>query len=391
MTASTDIRTIIRGATVVDPASGIDGQTLDIAIDASGRVAEVSAASTATALNEIDASGLVVTPGLVDIHTHIYEGACKVGLDVTEAHYNRGVVAAADGGTAGSSTFKGFRKFIVDPAPLRVLSFLNVSVLGLVDQRFGELVRPEALQPADIRDVYHANADVIKGLKIRLSHDIVPSAQMIDTLRRSVAIAQELGIPLMAHIGHTDQLLGEIVVELQPGDIVTHCFTGKGNGILTDGRVDDTVLEAREKGVLFDVGHGTTQMSYSVARTALEQGFPPDLIGSDLSLNNWKTPAFDLASVMSKLIALGMLPADAVRATSTTPADVLRIRDEGYGAITVGLPALLTLFEVQDVPVSLPDAAGDPLEVLRWEPIMSILGTVVNKSIPWRGHETALA
>jgi dihydroorotase len=385
------ITTIVRNGSVIDPANGLDGEVRDIAIDADGTVVAVAPDIAASAEHEIDATGAIVTPGLVEIHTHIYEGACKVGVNVTEGHYQRGVVAAADGGTAGSSTFKGFRKFIVDPAPLRVLSFLNVSVLGLVDQRYGELMRPEALHPEDIRAVYADNSDVIKGLKIRLSHDIVPPREMIDALRTSVQIAQELGIPLMAHVGHTEQNLAEIVAELQAGDIVTHCYTGKGNGILTDGRVDDTVLEARARGVLFDVGHGTTQMSYGIARTAIAQGFPPHLIGSDLSLNNWKTPAFDLATVMSKMIALGMPRIEAVRATTATPASVLGITDEGYGSITPGRQAFLTLFDVQETPVHLPDAAGDILEVDRWEPTMSVLGTVHNVTTPWRGRQSVPA
>ncbi len=385
------MHTIVRSAALVDPAHGIDGDVVDIGIDDAGHVSVIAPRIDAMARNEVDATGRIVTPGLVDIHTHIYEGACKVGLNVTDAHYERGVVAAADGGTAGSSTFRGFRNFIVDPAPLRVLSFLNVSVLGLVDQRYGELVRPEALHPEDIRDVYRDNADVIKGLKIRLSHDIVPAESMIETLRKAVDVAQELGIPLMAHVGHTEQHLSEIVAELKCGDIVTHCFTGKGNGILTDGVVDAAIREARERGVLFDVGHGTTQMSYGIARTAIAEGFPPDLIGSDLSMNNWRTPAFDLATVMSKLIALGMPRLEAVRATSTTPADVLRIRDEGYGAVTVGAPAYLTIFDVQDETMTLPDAAGDALDVHRWEPTSSILRTVHVKTAPWRGLVAAHA
>ncbi|WP_150460319.1 amidohydrolase family protein [Nesterenkonia ebinurensis] len=390
MSVSNDRPLVITNGLVIDPVSGINGTSLDVRVE-NGCVEFIGESMGYSSGDKVlDATGLTVTPGLVDVHTHIYEGVCKVGLNPVEAHYLRGVAAAADAGSAGASNFKGFRKFITEPAPFRILSFLNVSVLGLIDQRYGELVRPEALHPEDIAEVYTANKSVIKGLKIRLSHDIVPPGDMLDTLRQAVDIGEELSIPLMAHVGHTEQTLAEIVEVLRPGDIVTHCFTGKGNGILVDGEIDPKVLEARERGVLFDVGHGTTQMSYAIARTAIQNGFAPDLIGSDLSMNNWQTPAFDLATVMSKMIALGMSSIDALEATTARPAEVLGIGGEGYGAIVPGLPAFLTIFEVGKSRVTLPDSAGDALPVDRWEPKYLVTGGKIQETIAWRGLDKGL-
>ena len=237
--------TVIVGGRVIDPANGVD-QIADVAVR-DGRIAAVAPglAETATATTRIDATGQYVLPGLVEGHTHIFEYVSKVGAPAVEAHLRRGVVAAADAGTAGSSTFAAFRKLIVEPNPMRILSFLNVSVLGLIDFRYGELLNPNTFNVEDALQCAADNADVVRGFKIRLSEDVLGD-QITPLLKKAVDLGEQGGLPVMVHIGETELTVPEIVDMLRPGDIIAHCYTGKAPTILgDDGRVQDEIYAAR--------------------------------------------------------------------------------------------------------------------------------------------------
>jgi dihydroorotase len=193
-------------------------------------------------------------------------------------------------------------------------------------------------------------------------------------------------------VGNTSCSLREIVALLRPGDIVTHVYTGNENGILgEDGRILPEIWEARERGVLFEIGHGRTQMNYDIARVALEAGFPPDLIGSDISKGNWQGPSFDLATVTSKLIALGMDADAAIAAMTSAPARVLGIEDEGFGRIRVGSPAKITVIDERSDFDDVPDAAGAALRVSRLDPLYTVDGDAVQQTVAWRGYAVAAA
>lgn len=281
--------------------------TLDIAV-ADGRIAAVAPHIDGSGLREIACTGRIVTPGLVDVHVHCFEGMLKgIGMSVYDATLRRGVVACNDAGTSGASNFAGFRRFTVDDA-------VNAA---------------------------RANPSIIRGFKVRLSRNVV--TQPVRALSLARGIAETAGLPLMVHIGVTEIGLEQILERLAPGDIVTHSFTGLAGGLVHDGSIIPAAWEARERGVLFDIGHGRAQFDHGVARTVIEGGFPPDLLGSDLSVSNQYGPAYDLPTVMAKMVTLGMPLESAVRATTLRAAAVLGLRDEGYGAITVGEPAFVTV------------------------------------------------
>lgn len=381
---------VLRGGTVIDPSSGRQ-EVADVAI-AGGKVVsigQIPAEESAKAASTFDCRGAIVAPGLIDAHSHVFSDVSKVGAPVDEAHLRRGVVAVADAGTAGASTFAAFRRLVADPSATRVLSFLNVSVLGLIDFRFGELINPATLVIEDAVRVAKANSDVIRGLKIRMSTDVVGTdrAKGLQLLDEAIAAGTEAGLPLMVHIGETPVSLDDILEHLRPGDIIAHCYTGKEGGILDeDGHVRQSVLGARGRGVRFESAHGKSNFSYAVAKPAIAQGFLPDVICSDTSYRNWNGPVYDLMTTMSKLVALGMSFGDVLHRTTVAPAQLLGLFEEGYGRLEVGGPAHVTVFNQLEEPDDLPDAAGGSMSIRRFEPIMTVTGGEPVEPLPWRGR-----
>ncbi|MGP4022836.1 amidohydrolase family protein [Actinomadura sp. 3N407] len=372
---------VLRGGTVIDPASGTDA-VLDVAINGT-TIAAVGGGLAADAAEVVDCSGKWVLPGLVEGHTHIFQYVSKVGAPSDDAHLRRGVVAAADAGTAGASTFAAFRKLVVEPTPMRIVNFLNVSVLGLIDFRFGELMNPDTLVPDDALETAACNPDVVRGFKIRLSEDVVgDNWQML--LKKSLQVAEQAGLPLMVHIGETSEPLPIVLDHLRPGDLVAHCYTGKKHGILDGDEVLPAVTAARERGVLFDSAHGKSNLSFEVARRAIARGFYPDVLSSDTSARNWQGPVFDLLTSMSKLVALGMPPTEAVARATVRPARLLGLDAEGYGRLEAGGPAHVTVVEETE-PVVLPDASGNSISAPRLEPTLVLHGGAEVETVPWRG------
>ncbi|TDB94681.1 amidohydrolase family protein [Actinomadura sp. 7K534] len=372
---------VLKGGTVIDPASGTNA-VLDVAVNGT-TIAAVGEGLAAEASEVIDCTGRWVLPGLVEGHTHIFQYVSAVGAPADEAHLRRGVVAAADAGTAGASTFAAFRKLVVEPSPMRIVNFLNVSVLGLIDFRFGELMNPDTLVPDDALATAAENPDVVRGFKIRLSEDVVgENWQML--LKKSLDLAEQAGLPLMVHIGETSEPLPVVLDHLRPGDVVAHCYTGKEYGILDGGAVQPAVLAARERGVLFDSAHGKSNLSFEVARPAIEKGFYPDVLSSDTSARNWRGPVFDLLTSMSKLVALGLPLTEAVARATVRPAQLLGLESEGYGRLEAGGPAHVTVVEETD-PVVLPDAAGNSITAPLLQPALVLHDGAEVETVPWRG------
>ncbi|WP_432974103.1 amidohydrolase family protein [Dactylosporangium sp. CA-233914] len=376
---------VLAGGTVFDAATGAS-RVADIAV-AGDRVARIATGLAGEGRQVIDCTGQYVLPGLVEAHTHIFADVSKVGAPPDEAHLHRGVVAAADAGTVGASTFAAFDKYVVRSARMRLVSFLNVSVLGLIDFRFGELLHPETLVAEDALAVAAAHPEVVRGFKIRLSEDVVGS-QWRPLLKRSLALAAEAGLPLMIHIGETPEPLPVILDMLRPGDVVAHCYTGKPYGILADGKVLPEVYAARERGVLFESAHGRSNLSFDVARPAIAEGFLPDVITSDTSARNWRGPVFDLVTSMAKLRALGMTMEQIVPRVTLAPARLLGLTAEGYGTLVEGGPAHVTVLE-DTAETILPDAAGNEISATRLEPSLVLLAGQQVPTVPWRGSPAA--
>jgi dihydroorotase len=305
----------------------------------------------------IDAAGLLVTPGLVDIHTHLFPGVSHYGIEPDTYCLGRGVTTAVDAGSAGAQTFPALRRYVIERSRTRILAFLHIAVGGMISGLVGELEDIRWASPEQAIARARENPDLIVGIKIRLGYQMVGN-DPAPALRLAREAADALGLPLMVHVIDLRPGLGWLLPHLGPGDLVTHCFHGNEGGILdASGRVLAAAISARERGVLFDVGHGAGRVAYHVARSAVAQGFPPDTISSDLHAYNTSGPVFDQATTLSKLLHVGMQLDDVVRATTWTPAVALR-RESRIGGLTTGREADLTVFELRAGSWPLPDAAG---------------------------------
>jgi dihydroorotase len=351
-------RLAIAGGRVLDPGQGIDA-TGTVAVDGAEITAVVPDGPDSPGAGDrqaVDASGLIVTPGPIDLHTHLYLGVSHYGIDADLTCLGRGVTTAVDAGSSGAQTFPGLRRYIIEPSRTRILAFLNIAVQGMISRLVGELedLRWASVDQAVSRAREHP--DVIVGIKVRLGYQMA-GTEPAAALARAREAADILGLPLMVHVIDMHAPISWLLPYLGRGDVVTHCFHGNSGGVLDSrGRLHPEVWDARERGVLFDVGHGQGAFSYRVARSAIEQGFAPDTVSSDLHVHNVNGPVWDQATTLSKLLHVGMDLPDVIRATTATPAGALR-RDD-LGALAPGREADITAFELRAGHWELPDAAG---------------------------------
>jgi dihydroorotase len=350
------------GGRVLDPVAGID-EVATVAF-AGGRI--VSIGPETVARSTIDATGLLVVPGLVDVHVHVYPGVSHYGLEPDPHCLARGVTTAADTGSAGAQTFADFRRHVIDRAKTRVLAFLNIADQGMISPLVGELEDLRWASPDRAVACAEEHRDVVVGVKVRLGRPVV-GADPEPALRAAREAADRLELPLMVHVADMPRPIGWLLARLGEGDIVTHCFHGRPEGSLVGGslRVDPAVGAARARGVLFDVGHGAGSFAFPVARAALEQGFPPDTISSDLHAYDVDGPVYDQATTISKLLHLGVPLTDVVAATTSAPAAALR-RSGELGSLAPGRVADVTVLELVSGVRELVDAEGGRETAATW-------------------------
>lgn len=355
---------IIRQGTVVDPSQGLHARK-DIAVTA-GRIAAIEDAIPETPGSRVlDARDRVVTPGLVDLHVHAFAGGSDYGIDVDTYCLPRGVTTVLDAGSAGAIHWPIFHQAIVRQAKTRVFALLNLSAIGL--PAAGELLDIHWADPQRAADTVQAHRDVLVGLKVRLSPSAAgPNAR--EALARALEAAERARVPLMIHPTHSRELpMEEILDRLRPGDILTHCFSPAA----FDERhgVRPAALAARVRGVRFDVGHGSGSFSFATAEKALEQGFLPDTISSDLHALNIRGPVYDLPTVMSKFLMLGLSLDTVVAMAASQPGRLLR--DDGWlGTLRVGAPADIAVFRLTPGDFTFLDSAGQSRQGgLKLEPV----------------------
>jgi dihydroorotase len=333
---------VIRDGTVIDPAQGINGKA-DVAIQR-GQVVAVDGHITGQARQVLHATGLLVVPGLVDIHVHLYKHVSHYGIDPDQTCLSTGVTTGVDAGSAGRCTWPGLRRFVLEPARMRALALLHISGQGMLTDYFGESEDLRWLDAGACSVVANENRDYILGVKVRLDRNRVGNSGL-EPLRRAVAAAEQLGLPVMAHVGNTPAPLAEIAAMMRSGDIITHCFHGWSGGVLDDsGRVFPELRQAAERGIVFDVGHGAGSFAFPVAEAAFEQGFLPGTISSDLHTYSLYGPAYDLATTMSKFLHIGMSLNDVVRRVTCDAARAMRL-DGVAGSLALGRAADVTLLQ----------------------------------------------
>jgi dihydroorotase len=352
---------ILRGGRVIDPASKRDA-VLDVGFT-DGRVAAVAPRIAETAATERDAKGMLVVPGMIDLHTHVYWGGTSIGVDAEPIARRSGTTTFIDAGTAGPANFAGFRKHVIEPSPVRILAFLNVSFAGIYafskTVMVGESSNLMLLDLHECVRVARENLDLIVGVKVRVGRGAGGSSG-IAPLDMALECAEELGLPLMAHIDHPPPTRREVLERLRPGDILTHCYRDFPNSLLrSDGNVREEALRARERGVHFDIGHGAGSFGFKSCRGLLAAGFLPDAISSDVHVLNIDGPAYDLLATMSKFLVLGMPVEAIVAAVTTGPARAIR-RPE-LGTLAVGSPGDATILDIEPGEFTFEDTQGESL------------------------------
>jgi dihydroorotase len=335
---------VVAGGHVLCPATGIDAVT-DVAIDG-GRIAAVGEGLAGR--ERLEAGGLLVVPGLIDLHVHVYEGVSHYGVDADTYLLRRGTTTGVDVGSAGAQTFPGLRRLVIEQAQTRVYAYLHIAAEGMISALVGEL---EDLRWASVEQcvrVAGANRDVIAGVKLRAGYQMV-GADPRPAVGLALEAADALALPLMVHVIDMGMPLPELLARLRPGDVVTHCFHGNDGGLLDEGgRVWPEAFAARERGILFDVGHGAGSFTWRVARAALAQGFPPDTISSDIHAHNHAGPVHDLPRTLSKLLHLGLPLHDVIAAaTARVAAHLAHVAPAGLGTLAPGAPGDLSLLERQ--------------------------------------------
>jgi len=347
---------ILKGGRLIDPASGRD-ETADIAFG-DGKVIEIGRDLPSDGAQVVDARGLLVVPGLIDLHTHVYWGGTSLGVDAVEVARRSGTTTFVDAGSAGSGNFHGFRRHVIEQLPLRIIPFLNISFPGIfafgTGVMVGECADLRLLDPRECVRVINANRELIAGVKVRVGRN-AGGASGVAPLDMALEVAEETGLPVMAHLDNPPPSRLEVLSRLRRGDILTHCFRPFPNApVQGGGRIREEVLEARRRGVIFDIGHGSGSFGFRTAEAMLAAGFLPDVISSDVHTLSINGPAFDQLVTMSKFLCLGMSLVEVIRASTTAPAAALGRTDIGTLAIgAVGDATPLELaegeFEYRDV------------------------------------------
>jgi len=327
---------VLTGGRVIDPARRFDANT-DVAFTG-GKVAAIGADLAKNARNVQNVTGKLVTPGLIDLHTHVYWGGTSLGIDPEMLARRSACTTLVDAGSAGPGNFPGFRKHIIEPSPVRILPYINISFAGIFAfskaVMVGENSDIRLVDPVECVRVARQHMDLIVGVKARVG-GVASFGTGIAALDIALAAADELGVPIMAHLDRPPPASHEVLPRLRPGDILTHCFRPfPGGPVFGDGSLRDEVIAARERGVIFDIGHGGGSFGFRSARAALAAGFEPDVISSDaheLSING---PAYDLLVTLSKMLCLGMSLEAVIKAATAAPAAALR-RPE-LGVLTAG-------------------------------------------------------
>lgn len=345
---------------MVDPAQKLSA-VRDIAIVGNkiARIAEDIPENEAAQV--LDAHGKIVTPGLIDVHVHVYDGVAPLGIPADPTCIGRGATTVLDAGSSGAHTFPAFKRTVINVAQTRVYALLNLSVVGQStyskDNPYGELLDLCYANPKLAIRTIEQNRDAILGIKVRLSENIAADRDLkVLALAREAADAVKL--PLMVHIGDTHSPLREILPLLAKGDVITHCFHGRANGVLgPKGRVLPEVKKAVEAGVHLDVGHGAGSFSFEVAEQAFKQGLLPGTISSDVHQFNVHGPVFDLATTLSKFLHLGLSLEQVIERATTNAANVFGF-PKGLGTLRPGAEADVAVFALAEGDFTLVDSQG---------------------------------
>ncbi len=370
---------ILKGGDVLDPSRGPRAR-LDVAVS-DGLISEVAPDIQPTGgARVIDVSGKLVTPGLIDLHTHVYEGVNQTAVNPDLAGVLSGVTTLVDAGSAGCYTFGGFPQYVVPNAHTRIFCMVHISRTGLNFQP--ELSRREDIDLEETVRVVQANKPLVQGVKLRAVGPAVP-VMGIEMFNLAKQAARDGSVRLMVHIGDRfaddgPTLTQQLLPLMDEGDIITHLFSGNPGRILDgQGSVLPEVLEAQERGVFFDTAHGRQNFSFDVARRALDQGVRPLSISTDLTIPGRLNTVHSMTEMLSRFMALGFSLEDTIRMATLNPASAIGMDDE-LGSLAPGRAADITVLEEATGDWLFHDTEGDTLRGDKaLAPVLTVKGGVV--------------
>ena len=369
---------LLTNGRILDPSQDIDS-VADIAFK-NGKVLEIATTLDKEKASQVrDVSGNLVTPGLIDLHTHIYWGGTSIGVDPTDYARRCGTTTMIDAGTAGAGNFAGFKAHIIEPCEPRILAYLNISFAGIFafsdTVMVGESEDIRLLHPRACLNVAKLHKDFLVGIKVRVGAKASGSMGYAP-LDIALEVAEEAGLPVMCHLDWPPPNTKDVVNRLRPGDVLTHCFRPfPGAPTKGDGAIKEEIIAARERGVIFDIGHGVGSFGFATAETMLKAGFLPDAISSDVHSLSIKGPAYDQLVTLSKFLHLGMELKDIIAASTTGPAKAIRRPD--LGTLLPGSIGDATILKIDNTRTVYVDSLG---ETRTGDTTFKLKGIVLNGS-----------
>jgi len=349
---------LLTGGTVLNPATKLN-QILDVGV-AGNRVAAIGAGlPRADAKKVLDVAGCYVTPGLIDFHVHSYWGVNPYGCDLDDLCLATGVTTTMDAGSAGPVNLLGFRKLVYEKSKTRMLGFVALAQHGVLNEP-GELLSLGFADSDGSAQAVADNRDISIGVKVRL-HKKAIGENSHAALRLAIKAGEATHTPIMVHVGNTAIGMDEIAATLRPGDIITHCYTPQKPSIIdAQGKLLPEVRKAKERGVIFDVGHAGGHFDFNLVRRAMREGIVPDVISSDLH-GRLSQPGFgvvgDLLTTLTKFLPLGLSFDEIISKCTVDAARVVGWQDR-IGTLEVGREADIAVLQIIDEPTKLRDSVG---------------------------------
>jgi dihydroorotase len=354
---------LVKGGEVLDPSQNLRGRR-DIGIRWGIIEAVEPDIPAERALKVLNVGGKLVTPGLVDLHAHVYPYGSAIGIPADELLTFQATTTMVSAGDAGANNFAAFRRYVVGQTRTRLYAFVHIANIGLTPFPVAELYNIDYAVVDACAKAVAENSDIAIGVKVRMSENVI-ARNGIEPLRRSIEAATKAGggARVMCHIGgvETSKLMSDILDMLRPGDILTHAYSGLPNNagaftnIIQDGRLLPAASAAKQRGVVFDVGHGGGSFDYTVAEAAIAAGATPDTISSDIHVFSGNTPGMPyLTWVMSKFLNMGFSLEQVVAMATVNPARIIN-RLPKLGTLQVGAPGDVSVLELVEGPVEFVD------------------------------------